>query len=106
MVFVKGRIGAAKRSRGGEMRLFNIARRMSGRGKFYAALAALAGAAAVLFYLEHLAILYISGAVVVFVLLILAAFSDLDEASIHASEEAYMTWKSEGAFEESAAILN
>jgi hypothetical protein len=34
------------------------------------------------------------------VFLLLAAFSNLEEASIHATEEAYLTRQSEGVFEE------
>lgn len=87
------------------MRIDRFIGRMSGRSRFYAALAAIAAVASVLFYIEQLAIFYILIGLLAFVFLIFAAFSDLEEASIHASEEAFMTWKSEGAFERSAAIL-
>lgn len=74
--------------------------RMTGRGRFYAVLAVIAGLAAILFYFEHLAIIYIIAAVALFVSLLFAAFSNLEEASIHATEEAYLTRQSEGVFEE------
>ena len=87
------------------MRIDSFIARMSGRSKFFATLAVIAGVASVLFYIEQLAIFYILISLLAFVFLILAAFPDLEDASIHASEEAYQTGKSEGAFEKSAAIL-
>ena len=74
--------------------------RMTGRGRFYAVLAGIAGLAAILFYFEHLAVIYIIAAVAIFVSLLFAAYSNLEEASIHATEEAYLTRQSEGVFEE------
>ena len=79
-----------------KMGIVNRTGRMTGKGKLYAVLATTAAAAAVLFYLEHLAVIYISAAVFAFVILILAAFSGVEEASIHASKEAYMTRSSDG----------
>ena len=78
---------------------------MSGKRKLYLVLAIIAGIVAALFYIEQLAVLYIGGVVLSLVLLILAAFSDIEEASIHATEEAYMTTKSEGVLENEAVRL-
>ncbi len=77
----------------------NSPRRVGRRMKVFITLAIVITTLAVLLYFEQLAIIYIGSTMALIVLLILVAFSDLETIGVNATEEAYMTRRSDGVFE-------
>ncbi len=63
--------------------------RLGRRGKIFITLFVIFGTLALLLYFEQLAVIYIGSALALIVLLIVVAFSDLENIGIQAVEEAY-----------------